>query len=97
MFSLLSNVNTPAQSAVFFAVESSELSVGRLGRPRMNIFSVLVNDLKDRSLSMQNFEELNEKLIRDTAKCNRFWANLYGTDYRIKVLIFLTIFTVRSC
>ena len=76
MFSLLSNVNTPAQSAVFFAVESSELSVGRLGRPRMNIFSVLVNDLKDRSRSMQNFEELNE--IRDIAKCNRCWANLYG-------------------
>jgi len=73
---LRSNENTPAQLALLFAVESSELFVGRLGRPRMNLFAVLVDDLKDRSLSMQNFEELNE--IRDIAKCNRCWANLYG-------------------
>ena len=73
---LRSNENTPAQLALLFAVESSGLFEGRLGRPRMNLFSVLLNDLKDRSLSMQNFEELNE--IRDIAKCNRCWANLYG-------------------
>ena len=54
---LRSNENTPAQLALLFAVESSELFVGRLGRPRMNIFSDLANDIMDRSLSVQNFKE----------------------------------------
>lgn len=76
---LRSNENTPAQLALTFAIESNNIFVGRLGRPRMNLFSVLVNDLKYRNLSMNNFEELNE--IKDIAKCNKCWSNLY--EYRL--------------
>ena len=77
---LRSNENTPAQLALLFAVESDELFKGRLGRPRMNLFSVLGNDLSERSLSMRNFDELNE--IRDIAACRRCWSNIFG--YRLQ-------------
>ena len=77
---LRSDENTPAQLALSFAVDSNESLIGRLGRPRMNIFSVLVNDLKERNLCMNNLSELNE--IKDIAKCNKCWANLYG--YRLQ-------------
>ena len=77
------NENTPAQLSLLFAVESNdnELFEGRWGRPRMNLFSVLVNDLGKRNLSMDNLDELNE--IRDIAKCNRCWTNLYR--YRLQI------------
>ena len=37
---------------LLFAVDSNELYEGKLGSPRMNIFSVLVNDLREKNLSM---------------------------------------------
>ena len=77
---LRSKENSPAQLALLFAIESEEYFVGRLGRPRMNLFSVLCNDLKERNLSMSNFDELNE--IKDIAECNKCWSNLYG--YRLQ-------------
>ena len=57
---LRSQENTPVQVALSFAVESDELFTGRLGRPRMNLLSVLRNDLSERNLSIDNFHELNE-------------------------------------
>ena len=72
---LRSQENTPAQIALSFAIESNYLFKGRLGRPRMNLFTVLKNDLKSRNLSIGNFQELNE--IKDIAKCNKCWDNLY--------------------
>ena len=77
---LRSSENTPAQLALLFAIESNELFVGRLGRPRKNLFTLLVNDLRARNMSMMNFDELNE--IKDMAYCNKCWANLYG--YRLQ-------------
>ena len=47
---LRSDENTPAQLALLFAVNANTLFEGRLGRPRMNLFSVLVNDLNVRNL-----------------------------------------------
>jgi len=78
---LRSSENTPAQLALLFEVDSKELFVGRLERPRMNIFSVLINDLRERNLSMNNREELIE--IRDMAT----GVNLIcmGTDYKMKL------------
>ena len=37
---------------VLFVVDFNELYEGRLRRPRMNIFSILVNDLREKNLSM---------------------------------------------
>ena len=73
--------NTPAQLALFFAVESeeNELFRGRWGRPRLNLFNVLVSDLGKRNLSIDTVDELYE--IRDFAECRRCWSNLYG--YRL--------------
>ena len=67
--------NTPAQLALSFAIESEEELKGRLGRPRLNLFSLLVNDLKMRNLSMNDFDELNE--IKDIAKCKKCWNHLF--------------------
>ena len=73
---LRSSENTPAQLALLFAVESDNMFVGRLGRPRMNLFSVLKRDLNDRNLSINDVHELNE--VKDIAKCQKCWSNLYG-------------------
>ena len=73
---LRSDENTPAQLALSYAVNSNDKMMGRLGRPRMNLFSVLVNDLKNRNLSIDNFDELNE--VKDIASCKKCWAHLFG-------------------
>ena len=72
---LRSMENTPAQTALSFAIESDNLFTGRLGRPRMNLLSVLRSDLSNRNLSIDNLHELNE--IKDIAACNRCWENLF--------------------
>ena len=73
--------NTPAQLALFFAVESEEdgLFRGRWGRPRFNLFNVLMSDIGKRNLSIDTVDQLYE--IRDIAECKRCWSNLYG--YRL--------------
>ena len=74
---LRSDENTAAHQALSFAVEceSNEVFTGRVGRPRCNLFSLLRNDLADRNLSFNNFNELNE--IRDIARCRNCWRNLF--------------------
>jgi hypothetical protein len=59
--------NTPAQTALSFAVESDNLFIGRFGRPRMNLLSVLRSDFSIRNLSK----------ITDIAARNRCWENLF--------------------
>ena len=83
--------NTPAQLALFFAVESeeNELFNGRWGRPlRLNLFNVLVSDLGKRNLSIETVDELYE--IRNIAECEVLY-NLYG--YRLQYIC-LAIFIV---
>ena len=72
---LRSMENTPAQTALSFAIESDNLFIGRLGRPRMNLLSVLRTDLSNRNLHINNLHELNE--IKDIAACNKCWENLF--------------------
>ena len=52
--------NTPAQLALFFAVESeeNELFRGRWSRPRLNLFNALINVLGKRNLSINTEDEL---------------------------------------
>ena len=77
---LRSGENTPAQISLLFAIESENRLKGRLGRPRLNLFALLLNDLKDRNMKMKNIDDLYE--LRDVAKSNKAWENLYwGTDY----------------
>ena len=47
---------TSAQLALLFAVESDKMFIGRLGRPRMNLFSVLNRDLNERNLNMNDVQ-----------------------------------------
>ena len=60
--------------------EEDELFRGRWGRPRLNLFNSLVNDLGKRNLSINTVDELHK--IRDIAECKRCWSNLYG--YRLQ-------------
>jgi hypothetical protein len=73
---LRSDENTAAHQALSFAIEceSNDIFMGRVGRPRCNLFSILRNDLIERNLSFNNFTELNE--IRDIARCRTCWRNL---------------------
>ena len=57
------------------AIESDNLFIGRLGKPRMNLLSVLRSDLSSRNLHIDNLHELNK--IKDIAACNRCWENLF--------------------
>ncbi len=72
---LRSQENSPAQLALSFAVETDDLFYGRRGRPHMNLFSVLQNDLKKRGLNIGNLNELND--IKDIAACNKCWDHFY--------------------
>ena len=72
---LRSKENSPAQLALSFAIESDDLFSGRRGRPHMNLFSVLKNDLKKRNLNINNLNELND--IKDIAACNKCWDHFY--------------------
>ena len=77
---LRSDENTPAQVALVFAINANNMFENRLGRPRTNLFSTLVNDLGDRNILLNNCSELND--IKDIAKCRQCWKNYFG--YRLQ-------------
>ena len=58
-----SDENTPAHQALWFAVQTNDEFTGRVGRPRCNLFSLLKNELSERNLFINDFNELND--IRD--------------------------------
>ena len=88
--------NTPAQLALFFAVESeeNELFRGRWGRPRLNLFNVLVSDLGKRNLSIDSVDELYETMRFGILRSARGVGPIcMGTDYSFNVFL-LTILTI---
>ena len=72
---LRSDENTPAHQALSFAVQTNDVFMGRVGRPRCNLFSLLKNDLGKRNLFINDFNELND--VRDLARHRTCWRNLF--------------------
>ena len=72
---LRSDENTAAQLALTFAVEADKSLIGRIGRPRSNLFTLIKNDLNQRNLKMNSIAELND--IREIARCRERWKNLF--------------------
>ena len=56
---LRSPTETPASSALKFSVTSSDDYVGRVGRPRNNLFNYIRDDLKKRGLNLTTLDDLN--------------------------------------
>ena len=67
--------NCPAGLALRYAVNSSDLYRGRRGRPQTNLFSILVNDLKEHNIGLKNLDDLH--LLRCFAYDRAGWRSLY--------------------
>ena len=67
--------NSPASVALHYAVETLDTLRGRRGRPRTNLFSVLVNDLKEYGVSLKNLDELHN--LRCLAYNRTVWRNMF--------------------
>ena len=67
--------NCPAILALRYAVSSSDLFKGRRGRPQTNLFSILVNDLKEHDICLNTVDDLHE--LRCVAYDRAKWRNLF--------------------
>ena len=67
--------NCPPVLALRFAITSSELYVGRLGRPRTNLLGTLQDDLKELNLNLKSVNDLEE--IRMIARNRSEWRNMF--------------------
>ena len=67
--------NCPASLALRYAVSSLEYLRGRRGRPRSNLFSTLVNDLSEHSLSIKTVQDLSD--LRLIASDRATWRNMF--------------------
>ena len=67
--------NCPASAALNYAIETLDTLKGRRGRPRTNLFSTLVNDLKDHGIGLKNHDDLEE--IRCLAYNRVLWRNMF--------------------
>ena len=54
---LRSDESSPAHASLCFAVDSMGILNGRIGRHRINLFKVLQNDLKQRSIPLTRYED----------------------------------------
>jgi hypothetical protein len=72
---LRSPENSPAQAALCFAVESMNNLPGRLGRHRINLLSVLRNDLKSRNLSLNTYDDIIN--LRNLAYNRAQWRKVF--------------------
>ena len=73
--------NCPASLALHYAVSSLEYLRGRRGRPRSNLFSTLVNDLGEHSLSLKTLQDLSD--LRLIASDRAAWRNMFvHREYR---------------
>ena len=55
---LRSDESSPAHASLCFAVDSMGILSGRIGRHRINLFKVLQNDLKQRSIPLTRYEDI---------------------------------------
>ena len=67
--------NCPAKVALRYAVDCSEFLRGRRGRPQSNLFSFLVNDLKEHNIQLANVNDLCELITY--AKNRAMWRNMF--------------------
>ena len=73
---LRSDDNTPAGLALQYAVSSSEHLRGRRGRPRSNLFTTIVNDLKEFSLRLIDTSDLLS--LKMLAYNRPVWRNMFA-------------------
>ena len=76
---LRSGENTPAFLAFKFAYLGCKNYKGRLGRPRTNLFDLIVKDLKQRNIIIQNDTDFNNLVY--VAHDKSEWRNIYLRDY----------------
>ena len=57
---LRSDNNSPAQLALYFAVDCNVNMKGRIGRHQTNLLSIICNDLNDRNFRLVNTDDLIE-------------------------------------
>ena len=67
--------NCPAVLALRYAVTSSEFLKGRRGRPRSNLFTTLVNDLKEHNLNLSDTDDLF--YLKNLAANRVMWRNMF--------------------
>ena len=67
--------NCPASLSLRYAVDSSEFLKGRRGRPRANLFTTLVNDLKEHDIRLKNLDDLHD--IKCLAYNRVLWRNMF--------------------
>ena len=72
---LRSPENSPAQSALCFAVDSMNSLPGRVGRHRVNLLQVLKKDLKMHDLKLSKYEDIVK--LRELAWNRSIWRNMH--------------------
>ena len=69
---------TPASSALKFSVTSSDDYVGRVGRPRNNLFNYIRDDLKKRGLNLTTLDDLNN--LKTMANDRPLWRRFFNKN-----------------
>ena len=72
---LRSAENTPAQTALSFALEGASMHKSRRGRHQINLFNVLKGDLDKRGLLLKDIDDLFN--LRILAKDRLLWKEYY--------------------
>jgi len=72
---LRSAENTPAQTALSFALEGASMHKSRRGRHQINLFNVLKGDLDKRGLLFKDIDDLFN--LRILAKDRLLWKEYY--------------------
>ena len=67
--------NCPAALALRYAVSSAEYLRGRVGRPRSNLFSILVNDLNEHSICLKTVQDLSDLQLIASDRVK--WRNMF--------------------
>ena len=71
--------NAPASVALHYAVETLSTLRGRRGRPRSNLFSLLVSDLKEHDIPLSNVDDLYE--LKNIAYDRPKWRNMFVINH----------------
>ena len=66
-----SDDNTPAYVSLVFAISNPLSSKGRQARPRLNLFNLLRDALKERKLEFNTMDDL--LVVREHTKCRSGW------------------------
>ena len=67
--------NCPAVLSLRYAIASADLYKGRLGRPRINLFNTIQNDLKRHGIVLRTVTDFDE--VRYIARNKVLWRNMF--------------------